>query len=39
LRWCAHDASAVSCDQFPEGMEDASKIPNLVRGMMERDYC
>ena len=25
-----------SDDQFPEGMEDASKIPNLVRGLMER---
>ena len=25
-------------DQFPEGMEDVSKIPNLVRGLMERGY-
>jgi membrane dipeptidase len=25
-------------DQFPEGMEDISKIPNLVRGLMERGY-
>ncbi|HLY18410.1 MAG TPA: dipeptidase [Bryobacteraceae bacterium] len=25
-------------DQFPEGMEDMSKIPNLVRGLMERGY-
>ena len=25
-----------SDDQFPEVMEDASKIPNLVRGLMER---
>lgn len=25
-------------DQFPEGMEDASKIPNLVRGLMERGF-
>jgi membrane dipeptidase len=24
--------------QFPEGMEDISKIPNLVRGLMERGY-
>jgi membrane dipeptidase len=23
-------------DQFPEGMEDVSKVPNLVRGLMER---
>jgi membrane dipeptidase len=23
-------------DEFPEGMEDISKIPNLVRGLMER---
>jgi membrane dipeptidase len=27
-----------SDDQFPEGMEDISKIPNLVRGLMERGY-
>lgn len=25
-------------DQFPEGMEDISRIPNLVRGLMERGY-
>jgi membrane dipeptidase len=25
-------------DQFPAGMEDISKIPNLVRGLMERGY-
>jgi membrane dipeptidase len=25
-------------DQFPEGMEDMSKIPNLVAGLMERGY-
>ena len=25
-------------DQLPEGMEDMSKIPNLVRGLMERGY-
>ena len=25
-------------DQFPEGMEDISKIPNLVSGLMERGY-
>jgi membrane dipeptidase len=25
-------------DQFPEGMADISKIPNLVRGLMERGY-
>ena len=25
-------------DSFPEGMEDISKIPNLVRGLMERGY-
>jgi membrane dipeptidase len=25
-------------DMFPEGMEDISKIPNLVRGLMERGY-
>ncbi len=25
-------------DQFPEGMEDMSKIPNLVRGLMDRGY-
>jgi membrane dipeptidase len=25
-------------DLFPEGMEDMSKIPNLVRGLMERGY-
>jgi membrane dipeptidase len=25
-------------DQFPEGMEDISKIPNLVRDLMERGY-
>jgi membrane dipeptidase len=25
-------------DQFPEGMENISKIPNLVRGLMERGY-
>jgi membrane dipeptidase len=25
-------------DQFPEGMEDISKVPNLVRGLMERGY-
>jgi len=24
--------------QFPEGMEDASKIPNLMRGLMERGF-
>ena len=23
---------------LPEGMEDVSKIPNLVRGLMERGY-
>jgi membrane dipeptidase len=23
---------------FPEGMEDISKIPNLVRGLAERGY-
>ena len=23
---------------FPEGMEDISKIPNLVRGLMERGF-
>jgi membrane dipeptidase len=27
-----------SGDQFPEGMEDISKIPNLVRGLMERGF-
>jgi membrane dipeptidase len=27
-----------SSDQFPEGMEDVSKIPNLVRGLMERGF-
>ncbi|HUO27728.1 MAG TPA: dipeptidase [Bryobacteraceae bacterium] len=27
-----------SDDQFPQGMEDISKIPNLVRGLMERGY-
>ncbi len=27
-----------SADQLPEGMEDISKIPNLVRGLMERGY-
>lgn len=27
-----------SDDQFPEGMEDASKLPNLVRGLMERGF-
>jgi membrane dipeptidase len=27
-----------SDDQFPEGMEDISKTPNLVRGLMERGY-
>jgi len=27
-----------SDDQFPEGMEDASKMPNLVRGLMERGF-
>ncbi|MGO4881755.1 MAG: dipeptidase [Bryobacteraceae bacterium] len=26
-------------DQFPEGMEDISRIPNLVRGLMERGYA
>jgi membrane dipeptidase len=25
-------------DMFPEGMEDISKTPNLVRGLMERGY-
>jgi membrane dipeptidase len=25
-------------DQFPEGMEDISKIPSLVSGLMERGY-
>ena len=25
-------------DEFPEGMEDISKIPNLVRGLMERGF-
>jgi membrane dipeptidase len=25
-------------DQFPEGVEDVSKIPNVVRGLMERGY-
>ncbi|HZS49561.1 MAG TPA: dipeptidase [Bryobacterales bacterium] len=25
-------------DQFPEGMEDISKIPNLVQGLMERGF-
>jgi membrane dipeptidase len=25
-------------DMLPEGMEDVSKIPNLVRGLMERGY-
>jgi membrane dipeptidase len=25
-------------DQFPEGMQDMSKIPNLARGLMERGY-
>jgi membrane dipeptidase len=25
-------------DMFPEGLEDMSKIPNLVRGLMERGY-
>jgi membrane dipeptidase len=25
-------------DQFPEGVEDISKIPNVVRGLMERGY-
>ena len=25
-------------DMFPEGMEDISKIPNLVRGLAERGY-
>jgi membrane dipeptidase len=25
-------------DQFPQDMEDISKIPNLVRGLMERGY-
>lgn len=25
-------------DQFPEGMEDISKIPHLVSGLMERGY-
>jgi len=25
-------------DMFPEGMEDISKIPNLVRGLMERGF-
>src|ERR1019366_7353939 len=25
-------------DMFPEGMEDISKTPNLVRGLMERDF-
>jgi membrane dipeptidase len=27
-----------SSDQFPEGMEDISKTPNLVRGLMERGF-
>jgi membrane dipeptidase len=27
-----------SSDQFPEGMEDISRIPNLVRGLMERGF-
>ena len=27
-----------SADQLPEGAEDISKIPNLVRGLMERGY-
>lgn len=27
-----------SSNQFPEGIEDISKIPNLVRGLMERGY-
>ncbi len=25
-------------DQFPEGMEDISKIPNLVQGLMDRGF-
>jgi microsomal dipeptidase-like Zn-dependent dipeptidase len=25
-------------DQFPEGVEDISKIPNVVRGLIERGY-
>ncbi len=25
-------------DQLPEGMEDVSKMPNLVRGLMERGF-
>jgi membrane dipeptidase len=25
-------------DMLPEGMEDISKIPNLVRGLMERGF-
>ena len=25
-------------DEFPEGMEDISKTPNLVRGLMERGF-
>jgi membrane dipeptidase len=25
-------------DQFPEGLEDMSKIPNLVRGLIDRGY-
>jgi membrane dipeptidase len=27
-----------SDDQLPQGMEDASKIPNLVRGLMDRGF-
>jgi membrane dipeptidase len=25
-------------DQLPEGLEDISKMPNLVRGLVERGY-
>jgi membrane dipeptidase len=25
-------------DQFPQGLEDISKVPNLVRGLLERGY-
>jgi membrane dipeptidase len=31
------DFDGVS-DQLPEGMEDVSKMPNLVRGLMERGF-
>jgi membrane dipeptidase len=27
-----------SGDQFPKDIEDISKIPNLVRGLMERGF-